>query len=300
MRWRLVRASSPTAGVQAWHTRSMPEPAPADRGPVRSDAGPSVRRDRLEDQAPRRPIWRHRLVRLAVGAVTRLYTGRRVEGRGNLPHGPAVLCFSHQNWTDPFFLIAALPALPRCHFFGPEQDDMRRGFRNRLMRWSGIAIPYQPGRRGLVAAIRRAEELLAAGDWVAIAGEGRIHSGESVILPLLEGPAYLALRSSVPLVPVAINGTSWLAFRRRVRIRIGRPVLTEAPAMDRPRPEAVTVMRARAQEELVRLVGDFPDPPRSRWLGGWLTELFNDWPEGCRPPVPASSSSGRPGADPVD
>ena len=202
-----------------------------------------------------------------------------------LPAGPSILCFSHQNWVDPFFLISAFPARPRTHFFGPEQEDMTRGFRNRLMRWAGVAVPYRPGRRGLVAATRRVEELLTVGDCLAIAGEGRIHAGEGVILPLLEGPAHMALRSGVPLVPVAINGTSWLAFRRRVRVRIGRPIAPLEGGSKRPTTEAVETLTAQARAGLLELVADFPDPPRSRWIGGRLTELFNDWPEGARPPV---------------
>ena len=65
---------------------------------------------------------------------------------------------------------------------------------------------------------------------VAIAGEGRIHARESELLPLSEGAAYFALRSGVPLVPIAINGTSWLRFGGRVRIRVGEPILAERPA----------------------------------------------------------------------
>jgi len=41
----------------------------------------------------------------------------------------------------------------------------------------------------------------------------------------------------------------------------------------------------------LELVADFPDPARSRWIGGRLTELFNDWPEGSRPPTPPKSGS---------
>jgi 1-acyl-sn-glycerol-3-phosphate acyltransferase len=226
------------------------------------------------------------LIRLALRIVTGTYSNFRIEGAGMLPAGPSVVCFSHQNWTDPFFLISALPGRPRTHFFGPEQEDMTRGFRNRLMRWVGVAVPYRPGRRGLVAATVRVEELLAGGDRVAIAGEGRIHAGEGVILPLLEGPAYIALRSGVPMVPVAVNGTSWLAFRRRVRVRIGRPIAAAGDGSRFPPSEAVKAMTAEAQAALLELVSDFPDPPRSGWIGGRLTELFNDWPEGARPPVP--------------
>ncbi len=247
---------------------------------------PRSRFDRLDEQAPPRPLWRYRLIRLALRIVTEAYSSFRLEGAEMLPAGPSILCFSHQNWIDPFFLIAALPARPRTYFFGPEEEDMTRGFRNGLMRWSGVAVPYQPGRRGLVAATSRVEELLSSGARIAIAGEGRIHAGEGVILPLLEGPAYMALRSGVPLVPVAVNGTSWLAFRRRVRLRIGRPIAAAEDDSRPPTSEPVQALTAQIQAALLELVSDFPDPPRSRWIGGRLTELFNDWPEGTRPSVP--------------
>jgi len=266
--------SAPTLGTRA----------AAGRSPSTAVSPP------LDVQAPLQPAWRSRLVRLAASAFTAVYARREVEGVQNLPDGPAVLCFSHQNWIDPIFLMAALPRKPRCTFFGPAQNDMRHGFRNRLMRWSGMCIPFPLGRRSLVAATRRAEYLLAMGHWVGIAGEGRIHSGEAVILPLKEGPAYLALAAGVPVVPIAINGTSWLAFRRRVRIRIGPPLQVEVVQRDRMA-EAVAGLTARARADLVDLSWGYPDPPRSRFLGGWLTELFNDWPEGTRPAVPGRETA---------
>jgi 1-acyl-sn-glycerol-3-phosphate acyltransferase len=250
------------------------------------DRAASRTQDRLEVQAPRRPLWRHRLIRLLLGTLVRAYWRFRVEGVGHVPRGPAIVCFSHQNWVDPFFVIAALPGGRRCYFFGPEQEDMRRGVRNRLLRWGGVAVPYQPGKRGLISATRRVEELLAAGDRVAIAGEGRIHSGEAVVLPLLEGPAYLALRSGVAIVPAAVNGTSWLAFRRRVRVRFGAPVRPAAAIAGRPAGDAAAILTEEVRQALLGLVADFPDSPRPHWPGRWLTELFNDWPDGSRPPVP--------------
>ena len=79
-----------------------------------------------------------------------------------------------------------------------------------------------------------------------------------MILPLLEGPAYIALRSGVPMVPVAVNGTSWLAFRRRVRVRIGRPIAAAGDGSRFPPSEAVKAMTAEAQAALLELVSDFP------------------------------------------
>src|SRR4029079_8385616 len=81
---------------------------------------------------------------------------------------------------------------------------------NRIMSWTGTTIPYKPGKNDLLDATRRVAAVIASGGGVAIAGEGRIHVRESDLLPLSEGAAYFALRSGVPLVPVAVHGTSWL------------------------------------------------------------------------------------------
>ena len=215
-----------------------------------------------------------------------MFSNLIVEGSERLPPGPSVLCFSHQNWADPFYVFGAMPRRPRLAFFGPEQEDMRLGARNRLMRWGGVIVPYRPGNRGLVAAMARVHELFGAGISVAIAGEGRIHSGEGVVLPLREGAAYMALREAVPLVPVAINGTSWLGFRRTVRVRVGLPLETRPRTTGRPTSDEVAVLTRRAHIALQQLVSDFPDQPKPGPVGRRLTDLFNTWPEGSRPGVP--------------
>lgn len=214
------------------------------------------------------------VARLLVGAYLRV----RVEGLERLPPGPAVLCFSHANWTDPIILLAALPPRPTTYFFGPLEADMSRGVRNRLMRWSALAVPAPPGRP--LGAMRRVEAVLAGGGRLAIAGEGRIHAREREILPLLEGPAYVAVRAQVPLVPVAILGTTWLTFGRRVRIRIGEPL---RPPADLPAREAVATLTEACRARLLDLVADAVELPPPGPVGRWLTELFNDWPGGRRP-----------------
>jgi 1-acyl-sn-glycerol-3-phosphate acyltransferase len=244
------------------------------------------RSDRLLLQAPARSVWRYHVGRIVLGRAARLYSRVRIEGLERLPDGPCVLCFSHQNWADPFFVFAAAPRRPRFLFFGPEQEDMRRGLRNRLMRWAGVSVPYRPGNRGLVAATARVQQLLRGGASIAIAGEGRIHSGESVILPLRDGAAYLSLRAGVPLIPVAINGTSWLGFRRTVRVRVGRPIDWVAVTPERPTSDEIARLTSQTQLALQALVLDFPEQSRPGPIGRWLTELFNKWPEGSRPPVP--------------
>lgn len=229
------------------------------------------------------PYRGERFRRLLTILVTRLsgaYLRIRLVGREHLPPAPFVICFNHLNWIDPIVLHAALPLRPRLWFFGPKEDDMMVGLRNRLMRWSATPVPYRPGNRDLVDATRRVRMLLDEGGVLAVAGEGRIHVGERVVPPLEDGAAFFALRAGVPVVPVAINGTGWLGFGRTVRIRVGPPIPIDRYDRRRGVPELTEEIRRRLQD----LVADFPDREPPGRFGRWLTDVFNEWPEGARPP----------------
>ena len=228
---------------------------------------------------PDRSTVRYLAARLGAAFLVRCYLRVRVEGRESLPCGPSILCFNHQNWADPFVIMAVLPWRPRLYFFGPKEEDMRRGGRNRIMAWTGTTVPYKPAKNDLLGATRRVETVLSSGARLAIAGEGRIHAGERELLPLSDGAAFFALRAGVPIVPIAINGMSWLGFGRRVRVRVGAPLV----AAGRPTREAVDELTARTWRALHDLVADFDDPAVPGPIGRAVTEWFNDWPEGDRP-----------------
>lgn len=233
--------------------------------------------------APRsRPTARDRFLRVVVRFLTGAWVRVRVEGAERLPPGPAVLCFNHQSWADPFVIAAGLPEAPVLYFFGPREADMRIGWRNRFLDWTQRCVPYRPAKDDLLTVTRRVERVLAAGARMAIAPEGRIHVGESVLLPLEEGAVFLALRGRVPLVPVAINGMGWLRFGGRVRLRVGEPIVVAG----RPTKQAVAEATHRLAAALLALTADWPDAPPPGRFSRWLTEVFNDWPEGTRPPQP--------------
>jgi 1-acyl-sn-glycerol-3-phosphate acyltransferase len=227
---------------------------------------------------PIRRTIRYWLARVAAVALTRAWLRVRIEGRDRLPPGPAIYAFNHLSWADPFVLMATLPIRPRLWFFGPREEDMGVGGRNRIMYWTGATIPYKPGKNDLLDATRRVGAVIASGGVVAIAAEGRIGAIEQRILPLNDGPAYFALRSGVPLVPIALNGTSWLRFGGRVRVRVGEPIA----ANGRPDRAAVDGLTALLEQRLVALVADAPEPERSGVGARWVTDRFNEWPEGSR------------------
>jgi 1-acyl-sn-glycerol-3-phosphate acyltransferase len=234
---------------------------------------------------PVRRAIRYWVSRTAAWLVVRAFLRPRLVGRDRLPPGPAVYCFNHLNWTDPFILMAVLPFRPRLYFFGPKEEDMAMGGRNRLMSWTRTSVAYRPGKSDLLDATRRVGGIIASGGVLAIAGEGRIHSSERELTPLNVGPAYFALRSGVHLVPLAINGTSWLKLGRRVRVQVGEPLATGG----RPTSEAIDKLTADCSAAILALVHDAPELARPGPVGRWLTELFNDWPEGSRPPIGPST-----------
>jgi 1-acyl-sn-glycerol-3-phosphate acyltransferase len=235
---------------------------------------------------PFRRMIRAWLSRIASGLLIRAYLRPRLIDRRRLPKGPAIYCFNHLNWSDPFILMGTLPMRPRLTFFGPKEEDMTVGGRNRLMSWTGATIPYRPGKNDLLDATRRVGAALRAGGVVAIAGEGRIQPFESAVRPLNEGAAYFALRAGVPMVPIAINGTSWLCLGRRVQVRIGEPLVP----IGRPTRQAVDELTERCRLALEAMVGKEPEHAPPGPFGRRLTELFNEWPEGNRA---AAEAAGR-------
>jgi 1-acyl-sn-glycerol-3-phosphate acyltransferase len=232
--------------------------------------------------------FRFGFMRLVIGVLVRCLFRVRIEGRENLATGPAIYCTNHLCWADPLIMLAVLPTSPKLAMFGPKEADMRVGARNRLIVWAGFAIPYRPSKTDLLETARRVQRVLSDGWVIFIFGEGRIHRGERELLPLADGTAFFALRSGVPIVPIALNGTSWLGLGRTIRVRVGEPILAEGRATR----GAIAGLTAQTEDALLALVSDFPDRRAPGPFGRWLTELFNDWPEGGRPRLGEGDGAG--------
>ena len=146
----------------------------------------------------------------------------RIEIVGRVPPGPAVVAANHESLLDP--LLLALAARQPLHFLAKVEL-----WRYRPGAWlmdSLGAIPIRRDRRDLVS-VGTAEELLRAGETVALFPEGTVKGGTWT-----RGAARLALRTGAPLVPVRIVGTKRALTRGRIgfpriRIVVGVPIEVE-------------------------------------------------------------------------
>lgn len=222
--------------------------------------------------------FRHWFSRTLAAVIMKTYFRLELVHPERLVDGPAVYCFNHLGWLDTLLLLAIFPKQPRLYFYGPKQEDLRTGRRNRFMWWTGVPVPFSPLKDDLLTSVRWAQAVFDTGGALAISGEGTIHVHEGDLLPFEEGPAYFALRGGVPLVPVAITGTSWAIFRSKIQVRIGEPIMTG----ERPTSHAIAHYRARIWHAVQAMVAEDRDRPAPSRLGRYLTDLFNDWGPGGR------------------
>jgi 1-acyl-sn-glycerol-3-phosphate acyltransferase len=173
-----------------------------------------------------RPTLRYRVAWLLTRVVVRGLFHVRAEGLDRWPRPPFCLVSNHHNGWDPLLVMSVTPLRPRITWFGPREEDFSRGFKNRVMAFVGGVIPYHPRHTTLTSAVRAVRRVFEAGGVLGIFAEGRIGYREAQLLPLEEGAVAFASAASVPIVPCAIVGSTYLWFRRSVTIRFGEPIPT--------------------------------------------------------------------------
>jgi len=248
------------------------DPGPAKAGDERRARLRSNFEDRL---APWRRTVRYHFGRIVIGFLVRAYVRPRLVHPERWPTEPAVVCFNHLSWADPFVLYTLAPARPRLYLYGPKETDLRVGRRNRLIGWFGTAVPFEPGKRDLLTSSRRALNVLAQGRLLGIFGEGRLSEDEGLVLPINPGVAFFAVHGGVPIVPIAISGSRWLRFGKRIEVRVGLPIAAASRKADRATIAQLTGEVQAALEALVVPVSEERLPGR---FGRWLTDVFADRP----------------------
>ncbi len=171
----------------------------------------------------------------------------RVVGVENVPrHGPGLICCNHCSYMDPMLAVTALPrkvySLSRKEIY---QQPLLGPFLRRLG-----AVSVDRGSLADKGALKAVLRIMDDGDLCLIYPEGTRSPDGSLQKPY-NGAAFLAVKSGVPVIPMAIVGAyeCWPRQRRmprmgRITVRIGAPVMYHLPLGKESRREDLDAISA--------------------------------------------------------
>jgi 1-acyl-sn-glycerol-3-phosphate acyltransferase len=157
---------------------------------------------------------------------SRLLWRPRVVGIENLPQTTAfVLAPVHRSYIDA--ILAAYVVKRRIRFMAKSGVFSRPRLAKVFRSLGGFPVNRGTADR---EALHICERALAVGEPVVLFPEGKRAAGP-VLAPLLNGPAFLALRANVPIVPLGIGGSekampigaSWIHPKRCAMV-VGKPI----------------------------------------------------------------------------
>jgi len=155
----------------------------------------------------------------------------RVQGIEQLNgKGPYIFMSNHQGYYDIFALLSHLP----YQFKWLAKKEL---FSIPFFGWAMAAVGYisvdRGGTRDTVEAMNEAAQRVRDGMSVVIFPEGS-RSSDGSIQPFKKGGFTLAIKSKVPIVPVAISGSRDIIPKGKlavspgeIRIAVGQPIETE-------------------------------------------------------------------------
>lgn len=199
-------------------------------------------------------VW-YALIRGIVAGFARVFWRLSISGREHLPKtGPFILAPVHRSNID--FAIACA-VTPRKMRFLAKDSIWKFGLGRVWESLGAIAVARGTADR---EAMRQLEGALSRGEPVVMFPEGTRQFGPDV-QPLFDGPAYLALRARVPIVPVGIGGSAKAMPKGSKMIRpvkiamiVGPPIIPEARDEGARVPRrAVGELTARLKDEVQRL-----------------------------------------------
>ena len=145
----------------------------------------------------------------------------RTSGQEHLPGGGYFLvAAAHRGWMDPFVVMHALPTQPRAWFLGSAPSTFTSRWRERLIHRLGGLLPVWRGGLGIEQHGASARAVIANGAVFAQMPEGTVRGPPGRIGPFRTGWAVIALRTDVPIVPLAMAGTEELYLGRRLASQV--------------------------------------------------------------------------------
>lgn len=176
---------------------------------------------------------------------------------------PYIFVSNHQSTIDIPVLFIALPANLR---FVAKKILKYVPFLGWFMTLSKFVFIDRANHRDAIRSLEEAGERIRGGISIVMFPEGT-RSDDCRVLPFKKGPFALALKASVPIVPITIEGSgvlmpknSWNITPGPIKVRIGKPI-DPAPFGD-DRVKLIQEVRSRIIEQSLEMGG----------LGGNVTD----------------------------
>lgn len=232
----------------------------------------------------------------------------RIENPEHIPREPVILAGNHLGHIDPFLILAVVPPKPYYYILGDARTLYNQPWKRWVIGWAGGVIPLERWWKEEIAVIEAAkagqqelqpladaiakdvpngssiqqlrqiddsvQAILKRGDSILLFPEGRLGGQEGQLhLPLKRGTVIYALRSGVPIVPVALIGTQNLYLRKVLTLRFGPPL--HFGQSKRPKRQEIDSALAQLEQTLRDLLPPtYQDPAGPKLLQGWLNHLF--------------------------
>ena len=159
------------------------------------------------------PRWSRGILRVTGARMT-------VEGQKNIPAGPCVFVGNHRSYYDIPILLTALDA---PHGILAKEELEKIPLLNRWMKLLGCVFVKRDDIRASVKALNDATAIVESGRSFVIFPEGTRYKGEEGGVGEFKNGAFrIAVKTGVPVVPVAITGARALFENNGNRCHPGR------------------------------------------------------------------------------
>lgn len=175
-----------------------------------------------------RGSWLYRGIRDLLYLFSKLILGLEIHGAGNIPsEGSCILASNHASFLDPPLIGCAAKRVGRAVRF-MARDTLYKSIGGVILR-NVHTIPLSR-EKGDVGALRTALKAIKGGNLVALFPEGT-RTEDGALHEPKGGVAFLMAKSSVPVLPIYIEGT-YRAFPKgakfvhpcKVRLFVGKPI----------------------------------------------------------------------------
>ena len=190
----------------------------------------------------------------------------KIKGSENIPKkGPFIVVCNHFNRLDPPFVIYAIKK-PINFLMASDQPRVEA-----QIMWAPWLYGFIPTNRQNIAptTIKKSLAAIKKGEVVGIFPEGA--ATEHFIRPAKNGAAYLAMRTSVQILPMSLMGMDniwnnlFKGVRPKLQINIGKPFRPKS--LPKERTERNQAIKITGEEIMCRIAALIPDEYHGVYAG---------------------------------